>query len=145
MDDFGESSELENLEEFLSSLPQILDSLTEGRFEKPVLEEVAFRQLYHQAIDCCFILRNALFHLSAFPPSLTVEAIEDGLSTLYTRTYDLSTFYSDRLDLLTQDATFIQCPTDTLDYSSQVNGISRGRGRPRLQIKKEQLQGLIET
>ena len=99
MDEFGESSELAVLKEFLSSLPEILDRLKLGRFERPVLEDVPCRQLYHEAIDCCFILQYFLFCLSAVPPSPTVESIEEGLSTLYTRVYNLSNFYSDRLNL----------------------------------------------
>lgn len=146
MDEPSESSELEIFKEFLFTLPDVLDSLTDGRFERPVLEEVACRQLYHEAIDCCFMLQNFLFNLSAVPPSPTIEAIEEGLSTLYTRVYDLSNFYSERLNLLTQDAAFIQCPTDNTSFGNgdDVNGIFIRRGRPSFRIKKEQLQGLIE-
>ncbi len=142
MAEFDENSELEIFENFLSSLPEILESLTEGRFERPVLEEIACRQLYHEAVDCCYLLQNFLFYLSAIPPCPTVEDIEEGLSTLYAKVYDLSNFYSERLNILTQDATSIQCPIDT--FHSGENDISRGRGRPRFRIKKEQLQGLIE-
>eukprot|EP00112_Aurelia_sp_Birch-Aquarium-sp1_P021083 Seg5583.1 transcript_id=Seg5583.1/GoldUCD/mRNA.D3Y31 product="hypothetical protein" protein_id=Seg5583.1/GoldUCD/D3Y31 len=84
MDEPSESSELEIFKEFLFTLPDVLDSLTDGRFERPVLEEVACRQLYHEAIDYCFMLQNFLFNLSAVPPSPTIEVIEEGLSTVDT-------------------------------------------------------------
>ncbi len=124
MAEFDENSELEIFENFLSSLPEILESLTEGRFERPVLEEIACRQLYHEAVDCCYLLQNFLFYLSAIPPCPTVEDIEEGLSTLYAKVYDLSNFYSERLNILTQDATSIQCPIDT--FHSGENDFSRG-------------------